>query len=397
MKNKIAVNAKYFKASQVDAVKGHALRLFAENKNAVLELTENNFGSPDESIHKRYDDAFNKMNGIKKTSNTLIDAILVFPLEAWEKARRDGMDNKAVNKAINQTLKDISNESGLTPIGYKMHLDEGHEDPKTGEFVLNPHAHLLFANVCDKEIILKKKKKVTLKDKNGKAIKDPDNVKKYLYERDENKKPLETEYEVNLKGKMPLQYLKGRGTGSIWSRMQDIAAENLKEFGFERGLSKEITQAKHLDKDEYISKKQSIAEKKAAVIDESISIKNIEIESLNSKIRELSDEKEQIESNIIERCKKQLHKFMKSTDILIRNMIENDHPAAVKTKTRTVSLFEEIEQEEAQNKAFSFTKELIDDARPSLQASEELADLMDSFVEELEEKSPGVKQRTFKP
>lgn len=255
MKNRIAVNAKYFKSSQAASEKGHVMRLFAEDKNVKKHLSKNNFGTSDEEINEIYESAISAVDGIKKNSNTLVDAVLVFPLEQWDAARKKGMNKTDIRRAIEKTMAQIEQETGLRPMGFKVHLDEGHVNESTGKFELNPHAHLLFANACNKDITLKLSRKRTQKGEDGKALRDPEKPSKWLYERDENGVIKADEYEMPLMGKMPLQYLRGRGSSSVWARMQDLAASNLTQFGFERGISKEITKAKHLTNLELITKK----------------------------------------------------------------------------------------------------------------------------------------------
>jgi hypothetical protein len=260
MKNKIAVNAKYYKASQVDGLQGHVMRLFAEDKNVHKHLSENNYGSSDSSIKNNYKKAFENVKNLKKNSNTLIDAVFVFPFEQWQKSTENGMGKKEVSAAIRQTMIDIQNKTGLTPVGYKMHLDEGKIND-AGEVELNPHAHMQFANICHKDVTLIVTKNITMKDRNNKAIRDPVKPKKWLYERDSEGNVRTEQHNIKLKHKMPLQYLRGRGSDSVWSEMQDIAAKNLAEFGFERGISKEITNARHRDRQKMIADETVNAEK----------------------------------------------------------------------------------------------------------------------------------------
>ena len=224
------------------------MRLFAENKNAIESRSHLNFGVKDDEITARYNKAINTLEGLKKNSNTLIDAVLVFPLEQWEEAK---MTDQQVNKALQEIVRDIQAETGLTPIGWKMHLDEGRLD-EDGKLILNPHAHLLFANVCTTDFTLKKECKRTVKDENGKAVKDPKKPNKWLYERDANGDIVTDEISMPMRGKMPLQYMQSRGSGSVWSRIQDIAANRLTPYGFERGVSKELTKKAHLEKTQHV-------------------------------------------------------------------------------------------------------------------------------------------------
>lgn len=248
-KNKICVNAKYFKASKVDSEKGHVMRLFAENKNAIKNLTKYNFGTKNEDINKRYKDSLDGYGTIKKNSNTLIDAVLVFPLEQWENAK---MTKQQTNEAIIKIMLDMEKLTGMKPLGYKMHLDEGHED-KNGNFILNPHAHLLFANVCDKDVTITKQEKVVMRGEDGKARKDP-RTGKWMYQTDENGDVVTVEKSIDLKGKMPLQYLQGRGSNSVWAMTQDIAAKHLKDFGFDRGEKAENTRKRHFEKNTFVER-----------------------------------------------------------------------------------------------------------------------------------------------
>ena len=164
-------------------------------------------------------------------------------------------------------MNEMERETGFMPIGYQMHLDEGYRDPETGKETLNPHAHLLFANVCTKDVTLTREKKITKKDEDGIAMRDPKKPNKYLYELDENGKPLTETIETPLKGRAPLSLYQTRGKNSIWAKQQDIAAKHLKRLGFERGDSKELTQAKHLDKSQYVRKQLSKAQSRLEAIE----------------------------------------------------------------------------------------------------------------------------------
>ncbi|WP_318431520.1 hypothetical protein, partial [Photobacterium leiognathi] len=183
------------------------------------------------------------------------DSMVVFPLERMRQLRQeciaDGKDwRKEIDKAINAMAEEMENEMGFTFVGYKMHLDEGHHDAN-GKVVLNPHAHLHFANICQKDVVLEKLQNITLKDENGKAMRDPNNKSKWLYERDEEGDVKKELVKINLKGRAPLSLHQTRGSDSIWAKQQDIAAKHLKHLGFERGEKAEITKAKHLSKKQH--------------------------------------------------------------------------------------------------------------------------------------------------
>lgn len=355
MKNKIAVNAKYFKSSQVDSVQGHVMRLFAEDKNAIASLTKDNFGTPNSTIKKRFEQAFKGVKGVKSNSNTLVDAVFVFPLEQWQNA---SMSKEEIHAAMIKTMRDIELETGFAPLGYKMHLDEGHTD-ETGKFILNPHAHMQFANACQKDITLIKQKNVTVKDDKGKSVKDK-KTKKWLYERDQNGDLLKVEEKISLKGKMPLQYHRGRGSDSVWSKMQDLAASNFNQYGFVRGDNAELTKRKHLSKEKFVQKQivetgaeldQLQVQNRALVktnknlvkvIDDqklAITIADLKINSLELKFKSLELKLKSFSENLVKYVKKSINGF------------RNEHEKLV-----TIGLYESIEPAERVK-----ARELVDD------------------------------------
>ena len=266
MKNKIAVNTKYFSKSKVNSEVGHVLRVFADDKNVLDKaLTANNFGLRDDAINRGLKSLMDEMVTAKDKSNVLIDSCLVFPLETFEEMKRKHPHDwsSQINKSIRGMMLEMRDKMGFEPIGFKVHLDEGHLDAD-GNQKLNPHAHLLFANICKTDLTITKTRKLTQKDENGKALRDPNNPKRYIYQRDEEGNVLTEKYEVNLKNKMPLQHYRDRGEGSVWGLQQDIAAKHLKHLGFERGVVN--SKKKHLDKSDHVARKaeQKIKELEAA-------------------------------------------------------------------------------------------------------------------------------------
>ncbi|MEZ9131575.1 hypothetical protein BCU74_03850 [Vibrio breoganii] len=268
-KTQIAVNTKFFSRTQAKGEMAHVMRLFAEDKNVLSpELTKHNFGTSDEAIQQRYSDAVGCMH--KSAKNSLIDSLLVLPYEQvkvmQEECKRKGENwRKELHVAIEKMMLRMELELGFKPVGYKMHMDEGVRK-EDGTTVLNTHAHLLFANYCDKDVTLTKTRKITQKDEHGKAMRDPKKPSKWLYELDEDGKPKTEEYTVDLKDKAPLSHHQGRGKNSAWAKQQDIATEHLAHLGFTRGTSAEVTKAKHLEKDQFIEQKLQktlIAGKKA--------------------------------------------------------------------------------------------------------------------------------------
>lgn len=337
MGNKICVNTKYFSKSKVEAEAGHVMRLFADNKNVPdPKRTKNNFGTRSETIKRNLDAALQKMPNAKKNSNVLIDSVLVLPLEQLKKINRENENwQKEIHHSIVDMMQEMEQKMGLTPVGYKLHMDEGKVNQDTGKFELNPHAHMLFANICTQDVTLQKTRKITLKGPDGKAMRDPTKPDKYLYELDENGKPKEEKYTVDLKGKMPLQYLRGRGPDSVWSMQQDIAAKHLKRFGFERGESKELTKAKHLEKDEYVSKKLKERSDELLNLDATIQQKRAENELLSA----FRDNLGQWADAIIEKSKVNIERTLTNAKSLyqkIQSVTDPDTELAVFTASETL-------------------------------------------------------------
>lgn len=221
MRNFVSVNAKYYRNSKAAGEIGHVQRAFAENKNAVPELEHRNFGTSDDLV-ERYKTAFEKASAEyhplkRKNANTFLDAVVSFSNEhverLYEKHGQEKVD-KAFSVCMDNLGKRLQAEFGFQPIGWKFHGDEGHTDPKTGEFKHNYHAQLILLNYDEKQ------------------------------------------------GRMPLRTMQR----ADWSRVQDIAGECFKKMGLRRGLSKEQTQADHLEKDEYIKQKHAREVKEASVL-----------------------------------------------------------------------------------------------------------------------------------
>ncbi|WP_412495452.1 hypothetical protein [Vibrio cyclitrophicus] len=299
MKNKIGVRTEYFTKSQAKGIRAHVKRELQNDVNVVDErLTKHNFGIKSEAMDRNYELALKLMP--QSVKNSLIDSVLVLPLDQFKEVQKEHpkeWKNK-LHESIISMMKEMEAELGFMPIGYKMHLDEGTPDPETGEVKLNPHAHLQFANVCTKDITLTKTKKVTLKDENGKALKDPKKPNKYLYELDEDGKPKTEVIDIPLKGRAPLSLHQTRGKDSAWAKQQDIAAKHLQHLGFERGVSKELTKAVHLSKTQHVKRELRNSEQK-------IESQEIIIKEQERRIRDLKlsmmFEKEKVDSFLHER------------------------------------------------------------------------------------------------
>ena len=285
-KSAVAVNTKYFSKSQVEAEKGHVFRLFATNKNAIPELSQNNFGTDSDVVNTRLEAAMDRMVYAKEKANVLVDSVLVLPVGQLEKMQIEHPNDwrDKLTQAIESMMNDMRAEGGLTPLGFQLHLDEGtkHDD---GTVTLNPHAHMLFANVCTQDIKLKKTRQITKKGDDGKALRDEKG--KYVYELNEDGSVKTEAYTVNLKNKMPMQYLRGRGAGSFWARQQDIAAARLEPYGFERGKPKELTKREHLEKTAFVEQKLKEQEAKIAQQDADLAAQTRQVNQLRQQHQEL--------------------------------------------------------------------------------------------------------------
>jgi hypothetical protein len=260
MKKYVSNNFKYFKNSKANSAFGHIHRLFKENKNAFPEYTKNNFGTGD--LLNKYKDIYERVNERKKElktkrlnekSNTFVDGIFAFSLEKWEQLEKEFSQDelqKMITERMNKYMIGFKNKFGFEPIGFEMHLDEGHEKQieaknNNSDITLtrNIHAHVSFFN--------------------------------YDFKNDA----------------APLRNMKKKD----WSKCQDLAYECFKDLGFERGISKEITNNQHLEKDAFIEEKQKQIIEKLKEKNKIIKQKDQQIKEINEngrkKIKEINEVK----------------------------------------------------------------------------------------------------------
>ena len=267
----IAVKTKFYKNSNASGEMGHVDRLFAENINSFPEYSDQNFGS-DHHLFDRYKELHKQRNNIRKAredATTFVDAVLVFSLDQWE-FLEDKYSPESLKKGMKKMMDDyllrMKNEYGLEPIGYKFHLDEGHI--KQFEAYQNQQDRLAKGLVPDDEEIIKKEDLTR-------------NIHAHVlfYNFDFEKKC------------SPWRKVTKKQT----SQMQDIAHECFKKAGFERGISKEITQKRGLEKAEHIIEKlkqdkqeqrkeiKQLQAEKAKLQDEVVTLTNDKAELQNDK------------------------------------------------------------------------------------------------------------------
>lgn len=287
MSNFVSFNAKYYKHSQSSGEIGHVERQFAENKNQIKELEKNNFDCG-YSIIDEYNRIYaqvetDKGKKIQKNANTFIDGVLSFSREQFEEFAQDPHYKAIMSKYIKNFMDQVQEKTGLTPVGWAFHADEGYKNPETGEIAMNYHAQLIFFNHDFKT------------------------------------------------GKAPLRDMQKRGSESPWSRLQDLAGEVFSPLGFVRGKPKDDLHADHLEKDDYIARKheeleriiqdnEEIAEKMAILAtrmkNQCESLKDV-VTEINSKAKAYEDIKNGM-GKVTDYLKEQLEK-----DSLISRFKEN--------------------------------------------------------------------------
>ena len=294
MNNFVSFNAKYYKHSQSSGEIGHVERQFAENKNQIKELEKNNFDCG-YSIIDKYNEIYaqvetDKGKKIQKNANTFIDGVLAFSREQFEEFAQDPHYKAIMKKYINDYMDQVQEQTGLTPVGWAFHADEGYKDPETGEIAMNYHAQLIFFNHDFKT------------------------------------------------GKAPLRDMQKRGSESPWSKLQDLAGEVFSPLGFVRGKPKDDLHADHLEKDDYIARKheelekiiqdnEEIAEKMAILAtdmkEQCESLKDV-VTEINSKAKDYENIKDNI-GNATGYIKRELEKE-NSPFNKFKNVIKNTMP-----------------------------------------------------------------------
>ena len=212
-KNFVSFNVEYYKNSNAAGEIGHVQRVFAENTNQIKEFAKDNFGCG-YNIYDRYKDVYKQVEDIKKkkiqeNANTFIDGVLSFSRDQMLEIMKDPDWKTSFSEHIEQFMQDVKDKTGMEPLGWEMHMDEGHKDPVTGKYKMNYHAQCIFFNY---------------------------------------------DFKTNT---APLRKLEGRKGESIWSKLQGTAGQRFEDLGFVRGVSADMTKAKHKKKDDFIASKQA--------------------------------------------------------------------------------------------------------------------------------------------
>lgn len=262
----VSINCKYYKDSNKNEL-NHVEREHKNVENSNPKLVHNNFGNNDlelvyEKIYKKVENYKGKK--LQKNANTFIDSVLSFDRDVTNQLiAKFGREKFQIifEQKIDELMLNIKNELGFEPIGFHFHADEGHNDPISGKWKENYHAHFSMFNFNFND------------------------------------------------GTAPLRKLKKKGDGEF-ALLQDIAFNTFKTLGYKRGISKEITKKEHLEKDEYIKQKQL----------ETIELLESNYKSLNESI----DKLKKVENNIsIQSCLfKEINNEMQSYDDLLNNLMK---------------------------------------------------------------------------
>lgn len=244
MKNFVSFNFKYYKHSNRNTL-SHNTRKHKNTGGWRDDLTHQNFteGSTERLYERAYERVTEaKGKAIQSNANTFIDGVLAFSAERVDHLISEYGFEKTkdyMKKQIKAYMRSIQSEFGFEPVSYDFHMDEGHYDKLSGEWKPNYHAHLVFFNYDFKT------------------------------------------------GKAPLRKMMGKSGRQQTSKMQDLAGVAFKGGGFVRG---EPSEKNHLEKDEWIAKKQAEMEAKI----------NYAMEYLSNVYSEANDIYERIDDEIDE-------------------------------------------------------------------------------------------------
>lgn len=271
MKNFVSFNIKAKKKCDADAMILHCVNLKARNKSDNVTLRHlTKFNVTSNNLHENYTKTTEEVEKIKgkaiqKNANHYLEGVLSFSYEQVYELGFNNFRDKAP-EIIQSYGKALADEFGFEYLGFSLHFDEGmielEEDGETpkldkkgntiavkdenGKQKINIHAHLSFINFD------KKTNKARFREIQQKYVSD----KKY----------------PNL----------------AFVKMQDLAAKEFEKIGFTRGISKEITKYKHVEKahmqrEKELREKELEAETRVAEAEERA--KNAEIRAEKAEVR----------------------------------------------------------------------------------------------------------------
>lgn len=221
MKNYISLHMKYYKKSRIEGIQAHNTRKIKANyllqeQQALFE----NYSSNDlKNNFNKYYKEMEQINKAKKTytkknGNHILESVVSLSndtIQTLIKLKGKEETRKIIIKKMEELGQEIEKKIGAKFLAFDIHFDEGHIQ-EDGQIKYNVHAHLVHLNFNFK-----------------------------------------TEKSI-------LRTLKKQDM----SNLQDISANVFQSAGFRRGQSKEITQLKHLERDQFIAqekKKQELLHK----------------------------------------------------------------------------------------------------------------------------------------
>lgn len=228
---KVSVRCRYYKSKEAKAVLDHAdanRNGFTHSDNVHWERSVDNIGyyfhganSCTEALDlmcQKHRDITGKK--IRVDNNVLFEHVICLSEKHYSQLEELNGTDKVKQATMNRFKRyanAIKAEFGFEPLGIDFHLDEGrYEVLEANRFIRNVHAHIQFIN-----------------------------------------------YDFSKKV-APLRYLMTKGlneqgkTNSLnphFEKMQDLAFESFKDWGFHRGESKSVTNKKHLNKEQFVKQK----------------------------------------------------------------------------------------------------------------------------------------------
>lgn len=296
MKNFVSFNIKAKKKCDADGMILHCADNKAREKSDNVyfpEYQKYNVVSP--NILQNYQQVTQRVEEIKgkkiqKNANHYLEGVLGFSEEKFKEDPKKFM--REAPQLIEKYLKKISDEFGFEPLGYSLHFDEGHTNKETGKKEMNIHAHLHFVNF----------------DFNTNKARFREYQQKYISKR-----------------KVPnLHFVK----------MQDIADEVFQELGFQRGISKSITNKKHLEKEDFITDKLKEAEKRAIEAEKECELYEKRAEVAEKRAEQAEKQIEKAEMHLerlekqVESVKKRLTGFFNDLKSYVLSTVRKEKKAA---------------------------------------------------------------------
>tara|TARA_B100000519_G_scaffold13292_1_gene9981 strand:+ start:37492 stop:38481 length:990 start_codon:yes stop_codon:yes gene_type:complete len=245
---RVSVRCRYYKRPAAFAVLDHAHHKrngFTNSQNVNPEFTHNNTGfyyhganscaEALEILCEKHKKIMGKK--VRADNNILFEHVVCWSEQQYKKLESK-FSPARVKKAIITKLKSyaqtIKTQFGFEPLGIDLHLDEGWystspTEPKAKKFIRNIHAHVMFFNFdFSPEKLLAPLRHLMKKgtDNNGQTLKLNPNFEK----------------------------------------IQNIAHEHFRSWGFSRGLSKNITGEDHLTKESHVQRKLISLREQSAIL-----------------------------------------------------------------------------------------------------------------------------------